>query len=150
MILTDLAHMNRFAALSDGIAQGISYLAAHAATLTPGKHPVDGDRVFVNVMTYETAAKPEPVFEAHRKYLDIQCILQGVERMECAPLDTVTETKAYDDAGDCALYAGSGTSFVAPQGTVVFFYPEDAHAPSLMADAPSTVLKAVVKVAIDA
>ncbi len=150
MILTDLAHMKRFAGLSDGIAEGISYLDAHAAILTLGRHPIDGDRVYVNVMEYDTAPKPEPVFEAHRKYLDIQCILEGDERMEFAPLADVTETKAYDEAADCALYAGKGAaSFAAPAGTIAIFFPEDAHAPSLMADAPSHVRKAVVKVAVE-
>ena len=148
MILTDLAHMKRYAALSDGIAQGIAYLAAHAGTLTVGRHPVDGDRVYVNVMTYET--KPETPFEAHRKYIDIQCILQGCERMGWAPLEKVCETKAYDDAGDCALYKGEGEYFTAPAGTVAIFYPEDAHAPSQTAAAPCQVLKAVVKVAVEA
>ena len=150
MILTDLAHMHRYASLSDGIALGLRFLASAAAgTLSPGRITLDADRVYVNVMEYETAPKT-PVFEAHRRYIDIQCVLRGAERMEAAPAATLTPSQDYDEASDCALYTGRGCSFDAPAGTVVVFYPEDAHAPCLPADAPSRVLKAVVKVALDA
>ena len=146
MILTDLTHLKRYASLSDGIAEGIAYLTSHACELTLGRHPINGDSVYVNVMTYET--REETPFEAHRRYIDIQCILKGCERMVYAPLDSVTETRAYDAEGDCALYSGEGTAFTASEGTVAIFFPEDAHAPSQTADAPSTVFKAVVKVAV--
>ncbi len=150
MILTDLAHMSRYAALSDGIALGLRFLAeASPETLAPGRHTLDGSRVYVNVMTYDTEPKA-PVFEAHRRYIDIQCVLRGTERMEAALLNTLAETQSYDDAGDYALYEGRGVSFTAPAGTVIIFYPEDAHAPGLLSGEPSRILKAVVKVAIDA
>ncbi|MDY3287320.1 MAG: YhcH/YjgK/YiaL family protein [Eubacteriales bacterium] len=150
MILTDLAHMYRYAPLSAGIALGLRFLESAAAdTLSPGRVTLDGDRVYVNVMEYETAQK-NPVFEAHRRYIDIQCVLRGAERMEAAPAESLTPSQGYDEASDCALYTGHGCSFDASAGTVVIFFPEDAHAPCLPADAPSRVLKAVVKVALDA
>ncbi|MEA4823974.1 MAG: YhcH/YjgK/YiaL family protein [Clostridiaceae bacterium] len=150
MILTDLAHMSHYAALSESISLGLRFLAdASPDTLTPGRYTLDGSRVYVNVMTYDTEPKAL-VFEAHRRYIDIQCILRGKERMEAALLDSLAETQSYDETGDYALYEGCGVSFDAPAGTVVFFYPEDAHAPGLLSGEPSHILKAVVKVEIDA
>ena len=42
-----------------------------------GKYQLDGDAIYYMVQEYETHEARDP--EAHRKYIDIQCILEGVE-----------------------------------------------------------------------
>lgn len=149
MILTDLAHLDRYLGLSDALDAGIRWLkTTDLAALPVGRHEIDSDRVFCNCQSYE-AKTGEAVYEAHRRYIDIQLIVSGTERMGYAPVDALNVTKAYDEAADCVLGTASGSMFEAPVGTAAIFFPEDAHAPGRAADAVDQVKKCVVKVKID-
>ena len=48
-------------------------------TLEPGKYEIMGDNVFANVHEYNTLPVEEKKFEAHDKFFDIQCLVDGVE-----------------------------------------------------------------------
>ena len=36
----------------------------------PGSHAIDGDSLFVNILSYETTAPENRFWEAHKEYLD--------------------------------------------------------------------------------
>jgi YhcH/YjgK/YiaL family protein len=61
-------------------------------TVECGKYVVDDD-IFYMVQEYETKYSEQCRYEAHQKYVDIQYIIKGVERMEFAdtPKMKVTE-----------------------------------------------------------
>ena len=54
------------------------------ADIECGRHDIDGDNVFANVMEFETVPASEKPFEAHRRYADIHFVISGVERLACA------------------------------------------------------------------
>ncbi|MFA5851582.1 MAG: YhcH/YjgK/YiaL family protein, partial [Spirochaetales bacterium] len=116
--------------------------------LANGSHQVDGERVLANVMTYETKRPEEGKFEAHRKYIDIQVVLEGEERCCCTPLSLTTELGPYDTGKDIGFLVGprQTTMQLNPDNFAVFF-PQDAHMPSLSLDKARTVRKVVMKVA---
>lgn len=148
MILTRLTDADWYAELSEEIAAAIRFLREHDVTaLENGRYPVDGERVYVNVMSYETAPKPV-MYEAHRRYIDIQYIAAGEERVWVTPTDRLTVTQSYDADRDCLLGTGDGFDVPLWEGWLLVLYPEDAHAPSCLLDKPSQVKKAVVKVAV--
>jgi YhcH/YjgK/YiaL family protein len=102
---------------------------------------------------YETAAKAEPRFEAHRKYIDVQFMVSGTEVIGWAPLSALAVTEAYDAEKDVCfglVKQGLWTSVRLGAGQLAVLYPEDAHAPRLAAGAPSQAVKVVVKVAVEA
>jgi len=47
--------------------------------LEPGKYEIIGDDVVANVQVYDTLPVEEKRFEAHDKFFDIQCLVEGVE-----------------------------------------------------------------------
>ena len=47
---------------------------------------------------YERSPETEIPYEAHKKFWDLQLVLEGEELIGCAPLETLTETIAYDEA----------------------------------------------------
>lgn len=97
---------------------------------------------------YETKPEAEIPFEAHRKFWDLQLVLEGEEMIGVAPLETLTETVAYDEANDIAFYKGSGGSVKLSRGAAALLAPWDGHRPGVSCgDAPSRVKKIVVKLA---
>lgn len=114
-----------------------------------GRHPVDGDEIFINAAEYDTKPQENSIFEAHRKYVDIMLMLEGEERIGCKPVDTLANSiQPYDEAGD-ALIAGMEKEFASiymTPGDMVVFFPEDGHAPGMDWQGTSHVKKLIAKV----
>lgn len=47
-------------------------------TLEVGKYLIDGDNIFASVQAYNTKLETECRFESHRRYIDIQVIINGI------------------------------------------------------------------------
>ena len=89
------------------------------------------------------------MWEAHRRYVDVQFVATGTERMGVARLEQMREREAYDAARDVAFFE-SGTEFVTiREGMFAIFGPEDVHSPCHRAGEPALVRKVVVKAAVD-
>lgn len=116
-----------------------------------GSHDL-GDGVFVNVMTYETKKRSDALFEAHKKYIDIQIMIDGCEIISVEPIETMHRYECvmpFGD-GDTELYAVNSdcVDYVLNRGDFVILYPEDAHMPCICIEEPKTVKKAVIKVPV--
>lgn len=115
--------------------------------LEPGKHDIDGENMFVMVNVYDTKPVAESVYEAHRKYIDVQYIVSGHEYIGYAPLEDLTITKPYDADGDYCLLKGDGSMVHVRPGMFAVLFPNDAHMPNASTEAtPTKVRKLVVKV----
>ncbi|MBQ8850813.1 MAG: YhcH/YjgK/YiaL family protein, partial [Clostridia bacterium] len=42
-----------------------------------GHYEIEGDKLFINVMTYSTKPESDSLFETHRDYVDIQMMMEG-------------------------------------------------------------------------
>lgn len=119
--------------------------------LEDGTYEIDGKRIFAMVQSYRTRSQtPEMMFEAHRKYMDLQYIVSGIEKIRWARLDKVdlVEEK-YSVGSDIAFYEGDALfDFTLTKGTFLLLYPQDAHLPGLSADKDVNVRKIVFKIQI--
>lgn len=113
-----------------------------------GKYEIDGDKVYALIHHYETKPKEKSLWEAHRKYIDVQYIAEGSELMGYANIGDMKVSKDYDDKDDYLLFEGSGDYLAARPGTFIIFAPEDAHMPGTAITEPKPVIKVVVKVLI--
>ena len=117
------------------------------------KYVLDGDDLFVLVMGYETRVPEPPLFEAHRKYVDIQALVTGEEAIEWAHINGLQVETPFDADKDAILYhrPPSGiTRMELRPGVFAAFWPQDGHMPGLvLGDAPQTVNKAVVKINVE-
>lgn len=114
-----------------------------------GKHSIKADELYVNVMTYVPKSAELSCFEAHKKYVDIQVILEGEEIIGFESAEELEITKEYAAEGDCMLYAMNDRydSVRVKAGEFAIIFPEEPHAPGIAASAaPTKVRKAVVKV----
>ena len=149
MLIDQIRHAGAYTGMGSGLAQAFAFLAgAPLATLAPGRHAITGDRVFALVQDYLTKLPDAGVWEAHHRYIDVQYVVSGAERLGYAPLDRLMVTQPYDEAKDVVLLAGEGDRVTAAAGTFVVFFPHDAHMPGLALGEPSPVRKVVVKVAV--
>jgi biofilm protein TabA len=86
---------------------------------------LDGENLFVTKFHLETVPEEQTFFEAHRKYLDIQVVTEGAERVEIAHPDTLTLTEHRDDFYG---YTGQGEqSVILKPGNFLIVFPGDAH-----------------------
>jgi YhcH/YjgK/YiaL family protein len=149
MIIDSIQNRARYERLGTGIAKALEYLArTDVSKVATGRYDLDGDNVYALVQRYDTKPREKGVWEAHRRYIDVQFVASGVESMGYAPIGSLTVTQPYAADKDCVLLAGTGDFVTAAAGTFVVFFPEDAHMPCLACVAPQAVCKVVVKVAV--
>ena len=97
---------------------------------------------------YETMDENKIPFEAHRKFWDLQIVLENTEYIGYAPLEKLTETSPYDGEEDIAFYSGSGQNFILGNGMAILLAPWDAHRPGISSGCnPLHIKKIVVKLA---
>lgn len=149
MIYDNLSNIKFYNDLSGDIFQGLVFLKQATPDIEIGKYQVN-PRVKAIVSEYETKLVKEYGYEAHKKFIDIQCLLKGQERVACLPIERLKETKPYDEDSDVAFYSTDEKpqEMIIGNGYFAIFFPQDGHMPQLCVDEPKMVKKLVVKVEI--
>lgn len=88
MIYDNISNLELYKGLSPDIYEGLKFLKNVDASIANGVYQIN-PRVKAIVSEYETKDKNEYGYEAHRKYIDIQCTLKGQERVVCLPIDMI-------------------------------------------------------------
>lgn len=145
MIIGTKETLATYKGISEGIDKAIDYILSLDPAIEPGKHEIDGDKLFVNVVCGETKPLDGFEYEAHKKYLDLQYIIEGSEVMIYAPLDGLKRETEYDEDKDCHMFSGEGTPITVKAGDFYLVHPFDAHAPGRGYETNS-FKKAIVKI----
>ncbi len=149
MIIDRLERAPLYYGLGGGIARGLRWLAAtDLDAISLGRHDIDGFDIWAGVNEYDTKPVEKGLWEAHEKYIDIQYIVRGSERMGWTDIERLHVSKEYDEARDVVFLDGNGDLILVPEGSFVIFFPHDGHMPMIAADSPAQVRKVVVKVAL--
>ncbi len=153
MIITDLDNLSRQLAMNQKFAHAIEFLRREGWRGHPdGTIEIDGKNVYGLLQSYETKIPQSTVpFEGHRKYIDLQFVIEGKETIYWTPTHCLTPTIPYDAAKDIWFShapRGDATEIVLSSGKLAVFFPEDAHATRQAAGQPMPVKKVIVKVAV--
>jgi biofilm protein TabA len=125
--------------------KAFAFLKEHdLQTLAKGKYPIDGDNVFASVTEDPSKEFDKTGWESHRKYIDVQCVITGEEKMGKSSLADATVIKPYEASKDVANYTAPGTFYNVPAGTFIIFFPGDAHRPNISPDGNKKVVKKIV------
>lgn len=151
MIFDRLDRADVYRCLGGRLARALDYLRqADLGALAPGEYPVAGREVLAMVQEAPTRPPEQGRWEAHRRYVDIQYVIRGVERMGVADVGALVVTEPYDPAQDVLMLDGKGGTFLdVHPGQFCIFFPHDAHMPGLSPGAPNVVKKVVMKVVLD-
>ncbi len=131
------------------IQKAIEYLKnTNFNNLPDGKINIDNE-IWANLQTYYT--KEDALFEAHRKYIDIQFMLAGQEKISVCDYKNCTTEIAYDEDKDIEfLTANSWDDIEMKTGDFLILYPENAHKPSIsINNEVHHVRKLVIKVPVN-
>ena len=116
--------------------------------IAKGKYPIDGENVYASVTADSSKNFDKTNWESHRKYIDIQYVINGEEKIGVYPVSKATVTKEYDDKKDAANYSADGKLYSATPGTFFIFFPTDAHRPNITPGGNKVVKKIVIKVRV--
>lgn len=112
-----------------------------------GTTDIEGNLLKASVVETQLKPETEARLETHRKYIDIQIPLSGVESYGWRSLATLTDSESgYDEAHDIEFFHERPTTLVTLQpGEFIIFSPEDGHAPLL---GEGAIRKIIFKVAL--
>ncbi len=151
MIFDRLKNASQYYVLGEKIKKGFDFLInTDLKSLPDGKYEIDGNEIFANVQTLKTKAKEDKKWEVHRKYIDIQYVIKGREKMGYGILeDFKTIVSPYAPEKDLEFLDGEKYNYIdVYEGDFVMFYPNDIHAPMLKVNNEEEIKKVIVKIAL--
>lgn len=149
MITDKLENAAKYYHLHPAFAKAFAFLQQpNLAKLEAGKHVLDGDKLYASISWNKGRKKSSAKLEAHRKYIDIQYVIEGYDEMgwrltkECKAIDA-----AYKADGDIEFFNDTPKVWKKVKaGHFAIFFPEDAHAPVV---SDQDIYKVVIKVAVE-
>lgn len=148
MILDQLDNAHRYLTLHPLFPQAFAFLdGTDLRALAPGRYPVEGERLFAIVEAVAGRKREAARLECHRKYIDIQLVLDGVDEMGWKPVRDCREPVGdYSAERDIRFFRDAPAAWIATHpGSFCVFFPEDAHAPLVSA---GSLRKVVLKIAV--
>jgi len=116
------------------------------ARLPAGRYPIDGERLFALVQELDTHDNQQ--FEVHARYLDVQYLVSGVEKIAYLPEGSTAQLiEDRLQQQDIAFYSSSesASELILHPGMFALFYPGELHRPCCMLNAPTAIKKVVLK-----
>lgn len=116
--------------------------------LALGHHDIDGDQIFMEVLTLTTGLAETQHAKLHHEYADIHLLISGEERIDYGmpgdwqsefPYDEAQDTQRVDIKRHCQTLA------MFP-GAYALFSPHEPHKAGCQLNAPTLIKKAVVRV----
>jgi biofilm protein TabA len=148
MIYDQISNANKYFSLHPLFEKAFQYLTKNDFLNTPaGKYEIEQDSIFALVSKYNSKCIDESFAESHRKYIDIQLVILGKERMGFGLFDDFSHEQ-YDSEKDLQKHTGNLNFIDVEKNRFVLFFPEDIHMPGLQIEKPTEVIKVVIKVAV--
>lgn len=146
MIIASLQDTKRFESLNPYFEKAFSYLKSlDLKSLEVGTHKIDGDNLYMNVVSTELKAKDAAPLETHNEYLDIQIPVSTAEIFGWSARENCKDISSpYSPEKDIEFYSDKPTTYFTIQpGEFAVFFPEDGHAPCIGSGA---IKKIIIKV----
>ena len=156
MLFGDLTRADFKRGLPKIIADTCDYLnSLDLASLETGRHEIN-DQIFMNVMEVESEPAEARKSEIHRKYLDIQVLISGSEKMEFGVTQpNLNDYEPYNEENDYQLTLADKdielkSAVVLRPKMFAVFLPYEPHKPCCHVDNKvSKIKKLVVKIPAD-
>ena len=122
-------------------------LLPELALRAPGRYPIDGERLFALVQQLDTFDNQR--FEAHARYLDVQYLVSGNEKIGYLPQGlTLPLLQDQLASHDIAFYQAEqpACELLLTPGMFAIFAPGELHRPCGMLEQPINIKKVVLKI----
>lgn len=130
------------------INKGLKYLKdIKISEFKVGKFEIEAENIFALHQEYKTIPRNKCKLEAHKRYIDIQYILDGEELIGYANIDKLEIDSEYNTENDIVFFKQASMSeVILKSGEYAIFEPEDAHSPQGIVEFETNVKKIVIKV----
>ena len=149
MIYDKFENRTRYINTHPGFEKAFAYIEEYLNNpAEPGIYVLDGEKLFAKVQSYQT--RSEGYLEVHKKYIDIQFMAEGEEKVYYANKEGLEAACAYDEKEDALFLkdAEEMLEFNFRKGEFVIFFPEDAHKPAMDMKCKKDAKKVVLKVLV--
>lgn len=114
-----------------------------------GRYETDNPNVRFNIDEYQTVLEPKQ-FEFHKKYADVQIVLQGQELHNTALRDDISCVQNFDEEKDIAFFDTMPIGeYLLEKGRFCIYFPNEPHRSQLAYDEPAFVKKVVFKIRLN-
>ncbi len=149
MIIDKIKNSDLYRFNNERILNAIKYIReTDFANLSDGKYELQGEELYAIVSSYKTKNEDDAFLEAHRKYIDVQYVFKGSEKVGYIPYNNQAVYKEYDAENDYMLFSERCDYILFNEGMFAIFFPEDLHKPGIKINDSADVKKIVVKVKI--
>ena len=148
MIIDTLENAEKYFSLNPRFATAFRYLRNPALRDSVAERSdVEGNNLYAVVSRKPGKKRQEAKLEVHKKYIDIQFVLSGVDSMGWKPAHSCERIESpYNEEKDVAFFSDDPVTWCAvPPGAFAIFFPEDAHAPMV---SDGEIHKVIMKVAV--
>ena len=150
MIYDTFDHLDIYFKSDEPLYKALVFARDFDVNQPDARYDIQGDDMFALVMGYQTKAREESKFEAHKNYIDVQLLLEGREFLDVSLQVDLKVDQPYSQENDVVL-------FKPPQhycrlglqpGRFALLYPHDIHRPCCELDGAEQVRKMVVKIRV--
>jgi len=148
MIYDNIKNYALYAGVKPDFKEIFEFLKNEKFEKTPGRYDFKNGSYYL-VQSYDSKPESEGFFESHRKYIDIQYIVNGKERHVIANISTLTVQENYNEEKDMIKYDGKGSSIILDEGYFGIYFPEDGHMPNIrIGSEPEKMFKVIFKIPV--
>lgn len=135
MIYDKLENCELYAGISPYFAKAFAFMKANdLASLPLGRHEIDGDNAYLMVQEKNPLSDwDKGVWEGHRKYADIQLVVDGEEILGVRSIQDLPISQEYNEEKDFLLFQQEAEGIQLPleKGDFAILFPQDAHRPGV-------------------
>jgi len=133
------------------LSKAAAFIRKIGSSTKDGRYDIYGDDMYAIISSYQTKRDDLSPFEAHRKYIDVQCMLKGMERIDVMQGADFRIKERYSGKKDALfIYPPEHySSIILSPGYFAIFYPHDFHRPGRSMALPDEVRKLVIKISVN-
>ncbi len=149
MIFGNITNLDEYNFLEEKIKECFAYAKANdLKSYEPGRHDIKDDKLFVNIVEYETTKPENRFWEAHKDYLDLHLLLDGKEQIDLNFLKNMDLGDYIKEDDYQKIEGNKNSSVVLSEGDFLICYPNDGHMTAIAVNEPQKIKKAIFKIKI--
>lgn len=116
------------------------------SSLTEGRYEISGCEVNSSVQVYRPMISEDSLYECHRRFIDLQYLIKGKERVLLLRNSELDPSVPYDAEKDIAFYKSRecGEAIHLSQYNYCLFFPSDYHSPCHREQGEDDIVKKLV------
>lgn len=144
MIVDYIQYYMKYADIVPGFIEGFQF-ALSLKDKSAGRYELNED-IYAMVQEGVTEELNEGAYESHKKYIDVQIMVEGEEVMKWQEVNHLKESIPYNEEKDAEFRIGDGDSIHVKKDMFYLVFPQDAHKPCRHEEIPTIYKKIVLKI----